>query len=209
MKKFLRILFRRPLKGILFVIARCLGWICYDKKYLTGRYFSHRHFTIGWWWVLRYWFPQKVLGENRHVPWPVPPWIKIGEPKNILFDPDDMQNFHGVGNYFQGMNGRVILGKGCYIAPGTGFITANHDPADADAHLPGRDIVLGEGCWIGMNAVILPGVVLGPHTSVGAGSVVTKSFPEGYCIILGSPARKIREVARDGIKGDSMPSRNI
>ena len=42
---------------------------------------------------------------------------------------------------------------------------------------------------IKMNAVILPGVTLGPNTTVGAGSVVTTSFAEGNCIIAGNPAR--------------------
>jgi acetyltransferase-like isoleucine patch superfamily enzyme len=42
-----------------------------------------------------------------------------------------------------------------------------------------------------MNAVILPGVTLGDHTIVGAGSVVTHSFPEGHCTIAGNPAKKI------------------
>ena len=43
-----------------------------------------------------------------------------------------------------------------------------------------------------MNSVILPGVTLGNHTIVGAGSVVTKSFDEGYCIIAGNPARIVK-----------------
>nr|WP_283244199.1 DapH/DapD/GlmU-related protein [Luoshenia tenuis] len=54
--------------------------------------------------------------------------------------------------------------------------------------------MLGEKCWIGMNSVVLPGVTLGPHTVVGAGAVVTKSFPEGYCVIAGNPARMIRKL---------------
>ena len=49
---------------------------------------------------------------------------------------------------------------------------------------------------IGMNPVILPGVTLGPKTVVGAGSVVTKPFPEGHCIIAGNPARVIRKLER-------------
>lgn len=43
-----------------------------------------------------------------------------------------------------------------------------------------------------MNAVILPGVILGNNTTVGAGSIVTHSFPNGNCVIAGNPARLIR-----------------
>lgn len=196
MKQALRKI-RRPFVWLLIKLVYGLGCLFYDKKYLTGRHFNRRHFTDGWRWILRCWFSQKVMGRNRHVPWPAPPYVAIGCPWNIHFDPDDMQNFQCVGCYFQGIDGEIFLGKGCFIAPGAGFITSNHDPANAENHLPGKDIVLGEGCWIGMNAVILPGVTLGPHTSVGAGAVVTKSFPEGYCVLAGTPARKIKEVPHE------------
>ena len=45
-----------------------------------------------------------------------------------------------------------------------------------------------------MNAMIMPGVELGPHTVVGAGAVVTKSFPEGHCVIAGNPAKLIKKI---------------
>lgn len=45
-----------------------------------------------------------------------------------------------------------------------------------------------------MNSLILPGVKLGDHTVVGGGSVVTKSFPDGYCVIAGNPAKKIKDI---------------
>lgn len=196
MKRFFYYL-RRPVVWLFYLAGFLIGHLFYDRKYLTGRHFLAWHYSAGWQWVLRYWFPQKVLGYNRHVPWPVPPSVGITCPWNIHFDPDDMHNFQGIGNYFQGIDGEIFIGKGCFIAIGVGFITANHDPTNAEKHLSGKDIVLGDGCWIGMNAVILPGVTLGPHTSVGAGSVVTKSFPEGYCIVAGNPARKIKEVPHE------------
>lgn len=45
-----------------------------------------------------------------------------------------------------------------------------------------------------MNSVILPGVQLGKGTVVAAGSVVTKSFLQGNCIIGGSPAKFIKNL---------------
>ena len=58
------------------------------------------------------------------------------------------------------------------------------------------DIVLSAKCWIGMNSVILPGVFLGENTVVAAGSVVTKSFPQGYCIVGGVPAKVIKVIEK-------------
>jgi acetyltransferase-like isoleucine patch superfamily enzyme len=40
----------------------------------------------------------------------------------------------------------------------------------------------------------LPEVELGDHTIVGAGSVVTKRFKEGNCVIAGNPAKIIRKI---------------
>jgi len=59
-----------------------------------------------------------------------------------------------------------------------------------------NDVYIGDYCWIGANAVILLGVHLGPHTIVGAGSIVTKSFPEGYCVIAGNPAKIIKKLEK-------------
>lgn len=196
MKQVLRKI-RRPFVWLFIKLVYGLGCLCYDKKYLTGQNFNRRHFSIGWQWILRYWFGQKIMGKNGHVPWPVPPYVAIGNPQNIHFDPDDMRIFQGAGCYFQGIDGEIFLGKGCWIAPGTGFITSNHDFSDLSKSQPGRDIVLGDHCWIAMNAVILPGVHLGPHTIVGAGAIVTKSFPEGWCVIAGNPAKKIRELPHE------------
>jgi acetyltransferase-like isoleucine patch superfamily enzyme len=137
-----------------------------------------------------------VLGLNRHVPWPASPSIGVVGPENIDFDPDDLNNFQTFGCYFQCPAARIRLGHGTYIAPNVGLITSNHDPLDAERHLPGQDIAIGRQCWIGMNAVILPGVELGDHTTVGAGAVVTRSFPEGHCILAGVPAQVIRTFGR-------------
>jgi len=53
-------------------------------------------------------------------------------------------------------------------------------------------IVIKQGCWIGQNAVILPGVTIGELSIIGANSVVTKDIP-ARCIAVGAPARVIRK----------------
>lgn len=180
------------LKKTFVIISKIILPLFFDKKYLKGRWFEKS--LSGWLWAWRSLIWQKLLGFNRNVPWPVSPRIIISNYKNIIFDVDDINNFQGFGNYFQNFKAKIIIGKGTYIAPNVGIITANHDPCNLDEHLDGKDVVIGENCWIGMNSVILPGVVLGSRTIVGAGSVVTKSFPDGNCIIAGVPAKIIKKL---------------
>jgi len=62
----------------------------------------------------------------------------------------------------------------------------------------GGSVNIGDGCWLGVGAVILPGVQLGKHCVIGANSVVTKNIPD-YSVAVGNPARVIRNLAsRDG-----------
>ena len=145
---------------------------------------------------------QRILRFNRHVPFPVSPFITISNPRNLRFDIDDLNNFQGIGSYFQNFAANISIGKGTYIAPNTGFITVNHDLMNPDVHGAGEDIVIGNGCWIGMNSMLMPGVVLGDHTVVAAGAVVTRSFEEGYVVLAGVPARPIQRL--DAIQQSSQ-----
>ena len=189
------------MKKIIIKLIYLWGCVWYDKRYLTGKEFDKKHLSIGWKWILKFWFPQKVLGYARHVPFPVPRGVLISNPKNIIFDYNDLRNFHSPGCYFQGINAKIYIGKGSMIAPNCGLITTNHDINDLNKSAKGKDIKIGKKCWIGMNSMILPGVELGDHTIVGAGSVVTKSFKEGNCVIAGNPAKiiKILEEKQDEI----------
>jgi acetyltransferase-like isoleucine patch superfamily enzyme len=54
------------------------------------------------------------------------------------------------------------------------------------------DTRIGSRCFIGANAIVMPGVSIGDGVIVGAGAVVTKVVPAG-CVVVGNPARVVRE----------------
>lgn len=85
---------------------------------------------------------------------------------------------------------KVVIHSSVLLATGVKIISGNHDLSDLRApSVTAQPIEIKENCWIGANAVILPGVILGPNTVVGAGAVVTKSYPNGGNVIVGNPAK--------------------
>ncbi len=141
------------------------------------------------------WFMQTVLGFNRGVYWPVHFTSNVSHWRRICVGVDVSPGYSS-GCYIQGI-GRIYIGDYTQIAPNVGIISANHSLYNTRHHDSSEVVRIGAYGWIGMNAVVLPGVVLGDFTIVGAGAVVTKSFPEGYCVVAGNPAKVIRNLARE------------
>lgn len=182
----------RPLALLFLPVLRVILLTFFDGKYLTGRHFDKG--VGGYVWALRSAWAKNILRLGVPMPWPTALTCVISNPKNIKFHPDDLNNFQSPGTYFQNFSAKIVLGKGVYIAPNVGLITANHVLDDLDSHDSGKEIHIGDGCWIGMGAVVLPGVHLGPRTIVAAGAVVTSSFPEGGGVIGGVPAKLLRSL---------------
>jgi acetyltransferase-like isoleucine patch superfamily enzyme len=135
---------------------------------------------------------RKLLRQNADVPWAVHHTSTIHSPQYIrrgkhVFPGDSP------GVYINANNG-ITIGDYTNIGPNVGLISANHDPVDNDRQVTTDAIEIGSFCWLGMGAVILPGVRLGDFTIVGAGAVVTRSFPEGFCVIAGNPATMIKQL---------------
>jgi hypothetical protein len=142
-------------------------------------------------------FMQKILGFNRSVPYPVHFTSIVCRPERI-----ERQKGHGTlgwmpGCYVQAGNG-IRVGVNVLCGPGAKIVSANHNPDNIFTYVPGPPIIIEDGCWIGANAIILAGVHLGKNTVVGAGSVVTKCFEEGNCVIAGNPAKLIRRLSVAG-----------
>lgn len=88
----------------------------------------------------------------------------------------------------------VHLGDNLLCGPYVQIYTAYH-PTNPAQRLTGRELAapikIGDNVWIGGGAIICPGVTIGNHTTIGAGSVVTKSIPANV-IAAGNPCRVIR-----------------
>lgn len=142
------------------------------------------------------------------------PNIEIGD-YTYYDDPDGPDKFaeRCVLHHYPFIGDRLIIGKFCAIAEGARFIMngANHamsgfstypfnifghgweegfDPKSWSTELRG-DTVLGNDVWIGMEAVILPGVTIGDGAIIAAKSVVTHDVP-AYAIVAGNAAKVVK-----------------
>ena len=99
------------------------------------------------------------------------------------------------GCYIQGW-GRIFIGDYVEIAQNCAIISSNHKLTNQSESVF-KETIIGDHCWIASNSLIMAGVILGPRTVVAAGSVVTKSFPDGFCLIAGNPAKVVKEIPRE------------
>jgi acetyltransferase-like isoleucine patch superfamily enzyme len=86
--------------------------------------------------------------------------------------------------------GGIVLGCHVSISSRATILTASRDPGRAGLAGYERGVVIGDYAWIGLNALVMPGVMIGEGAVVAAGAVVTASV-EPYAIVAGVPARAI------------------
>jgi acetyltransferase-like isoleucine patch superfamily enzyme len=87
----------------------------------------------------------------------------------------------------------TLIGAYCYIISGNHRFKAHDAPVRVQGY-DGAPITIGRNAWLGAHVIVLPGVTIGEHAVIGAGSVVTTSVPERE-IWAGVPARRIRSEA--------------
>jgi maltose O-acetyltransferase len=95
--------------------------------------------------------------------------------------------------YFEGY-GPIEIGRNCMIGPQVTILTSIHEigpGGDVARESQPRKVTIGDGCWLGTRAMIMPGVSIGAGVVVAAGAVVTKDCEPGG-LYGGVPARRIR-----------------
>ncbi len=129
------------------------------------------------------------IGERCYIE---PPLRANWGGKNVHFGKGVYANF----NLTLVDDGEIFVGDNVMIAPNVTITTATHPihpelrRKQAQYNLP---VVIGNNVWIGAGAAILPGVMIGENSVIGAGSVVTRDIPANV-VAVGTPCRVLREI---------------
>jgi acetyltransferase-like isoleucine patch superfamily enzyme len=99
---------------------------------------------------------------------------------------------------------RVAIGRHCLLGHYTLILDNNEHDLQQHRMLPPSDpVAIEDHVWIGSRVCILPGVRVGHHSAVGAGSIVTTDIPP-YCLAVGNPARVVRNIEPDDVGSPSL-----
>ncbi|MHC9531867.1 sugar O-acetyltransferase [Dellaglioa sp. L3N] len=92
---------------------------------------------------------------------------------------------------------QITIGDDTMIGPNVTLIAGTHplNPAlrlkNAQYNLP---VTIGKNVWLGAGVTVLPGVIIGDNSVIGAGSLVTKDVPANQ-LAYGSPCQVIKAIS--------------
>lgn len=140
---------------------------------------------------------QYVFGFNKTAYWPMHHSSTVSGAQYIYAGIGTAPGLSHGCYIFAGKDSPVSIGDYTIVAPNVCIAGFNHDLYNYRRYESAGPLKIGKYCWLGMNCSVLPGTVLGDHTIVAAGAVVTTSFPEGYVVVGGNPARVIKTLDKD------------
>lgn len=159
-----------PLTYLLLHSSRLANWLCKRKFFHFGEGSSFR--------AGAYAVETKSISIGDHV---------VIRPQSMLFASGDPQQI------------TITIEDYALIGSGVHIYVSNHEFSDLtqpiyfQGHSDIKPVYVRKGCWIGANAIVLPGVEIGENSVVAAGSVVTKSVPKGT-VVAGCPAKVIKRL---------------
>lgn len=107
---------------------------------------------------------------------------------------------HSYINYrcFLDLGDDIIIGSNVAVAFGCTFINSTHSLGDGMCRAGkgySKKIIIEDGCWIGANTTIMPGVTIRKGCVIGSNSFVIKDTdPNG--LYVGHPAKKIKDLSK-------------
>jgi acetyltransferase-like isoleucine patch superfamily enzyme len=90
----------------------------------------------------------------------------------------------------------IDIGSDVRIGDFVAVYDTDHHPLDQDTPTRATAVRIEDNVWLGRGAVVLPGVVIGRHAVVAAGSVVTSDV-SAETMVAGNPARFVRALHAD------------
>lgn len=172
-----------------------LKFILFYPKIGPDMYLTH--------WLLffkpfRVWFQKRKIGSiglNSEIR----PYCTIIGTRNVIIGNNviipngtTLSNFPGNDESIIHIEDDVLLGPNVAIYSSTHNYQNIEVPIKNQGYRVART-TLKNGCWIGINSVILPGVTIGKNSVVAANSVVTKDVPD-YTVVGGAPAKIIKQL---------------
>jgi acetyltransferase-like isoleucine patch superfamily enzyme len=88
-------------------------------------------------------------------------------------------------------NHNIVIGDDCLIGDLVAIFDSDHHSLEPSRPTRVAPVRLGANVWVGRSATILPGVTIGDHAVIAAGSIVTDDVP-ARTLMAGVPARPIR-----------------
>jgi len=160
----------------------------FTKSLVCWLWPQYRKINVGYmpyYQVLQFYFiSQKVLRINGKVPWPVHytsrviDWQKIS--KGTFTEPGD-----NLGQYINASGG-LIMGDNVLLGPNVVIASTNHYRFDFLKKSSKQGIEIGDNVWIGANATILAGSIIGSNVVIGAGCVISGEIPDNCTVKMRS-----------------------
>lgn len=147
---------------------------------------------------LRIWFQKrkiKQIGENSEIR----PYCTIVGTKNIYIGKNVIIPQGAILSSYPGNElSNIYIEDDVLLGPNVAIYSSTHNFNNISIPIKNQgyrvaSTRLKQGCWIGINAVILPGVTIGKNSVVGANAVVNKDVPDNT-VVAGIPAKIIKKL---------------
>lgn len=120
--------------------------------------------------------------------------VFFDKPENVYIGDDSFINRGCEFHIGASDTAKIKIGKNCFLGMNVSLICVSHEIGTSTKRAADnfyQDVTIGDGCWIGANSTILPGVTIGNGTIIAAGSLVCKDVIPNT-LSGGVPARLIR-----------------